>query len=274
MEREREFTFTPKDFQFIRKLVAEQTGIALSEAKTHMVYSRLSRRLRSLNIPTFAQYCDYLTGDNSEELTHFINAITTNLTAFFRENHHFEHLAHTLLPELFATKTKRRVRIWSAGCSTGEEPYSIAVVLRENMPKNGGWDIKVLGTDLDSNVVAKAASGIYQESSLNGVSQTRIKKYFSRTGKTGQLTVKPEIRELITFKQLNLMHDWPMKGPFDVIFCRNVVIYFNLDTQRKLFRRYASILADKGHLFIGHSETLYKVSDDFELLGSTIYQKK
>lgn len=274
MERDREFAFTQKDFQFIRKLVAEQTGISLSEAKSHMVYSRLSRRLRNLNLSTFAQYCQYLTSGDSEELTHFVNAITTNLTAFFRENHHFEYLAQTLLPKIFSSLSKKRVRIWSAGCSSGEEPYSIAMTLRESMPRTGGWDIKVLATDLDSNVVAKAASGVYKERSLSGVSAPRVKKFFTKTGKHAEYTIKPEIRELITFKQLNLMHDWPMRGPFDIIFCRNVVIYFNMDTQRQLFKRYADLLDQKGHLFIGHSESLFKVSDDFDLIGGTIYRKK
>jgi chemotaxis protein methyltransferase CheR len=271
---EREFTLTEKDFRFIRNLVAEKTGISLSDAKSHMVYSRLSRRLRSLNIPTFAQYCEYLAKGDPDELTHFVNAITTNLTAFFRENHHFEYLAGKVLPELFANKTNKRVRIWSAGCSTGEEPYSIAMVLRETMPRNPTWDIKVLATDLDSNVVAKAATGVYPQSALNGINKTRLLKYFARSGKSTPLTVKPEVRDLITFKQLNLMHEWPMKGPFDAIFCRNVVIYFNLKTQRRLFRRYAEILTDNGTLFIGHSETLFKVSSDFGLIGNTIYRKK
>ena len=274
MEQEREFAFTQKDFQFIRKLIAEQTGISLSEAKSQMVYSRLSRRLRVLKIASFAQYCEFLHHDNSDELTQFVNAITTNLTAFFRENHHFDYLANTLLPKIFSTAPHKRVRIWSAGCSTGEEPYSIAITLRENMPKYGGWDIKILATDLDSDVVAKAASGVYQERALNGVSKHRIKQYFSKSKQSGQLTVNPEIRDLITFKQLNLMNDWPMKGPFDIIFCRNVVIYFNVETQRRLFKRYADMLVNNGHLFIGHSETLFKVSNDFELIGGTIYRKK
>ena len=273
MESEREFDFTQKDFKFIRDLVAEQTGIALSEAKTHMVYSRLSRRLRSLNIPTFAQYCNYLNNDNGDELVNFVNALTTNLTAFFRENHHFEFLASTLLPEIFSTKANKRIRIWSAGCSTGEEPYSLAIVLRENMPKTSNWDVKILATDLDSNVVSKASSGVYEESRLNGVSTQRLKRFFIKNRSTNQVKVKPEVRELITFKQLNLMHEWPMKGPFDFIFCRNVVIYFNKDTQKTLFKRFADMTVDKGFMFIGHSESLFKVSTQYHLIGNTIYQK-
>ena len=273
MESDREFNFTQKDFNFIRELVAQHTGIALSEAKTHMVYSRLSRRLRSLNIPSFAQYCDYLNKGATDELVHFVNALTTNLTAFFRENHHFEFLAKKVLPNIFTAKNNKRVRIWSAGCSTGEGPYSLAMVLCENLPRNNGWDVKILATDLDSNVVEKASHGIYDESRLSGISSQRMKRFFIRSRTSKQVKVKPEVRDLITFKQLNLMHDWPMKGPFDFIFCRNVVIYFNKDTQKRLFQRFADISVDKGFLFIGHSETLFKVSDQYQLIGNTIYQK-
>jgi chemotaxis protein methyltransferase CheR len=273
MELDREFNFTNKDFMFIRDLVAEQTGIALSEAKTHMVYSRLARRLRSLNIPSFAQYCDYLTNDGSDELVHFINALTTNLTAFFREKHHFEFLAKTVLPHIFAAKSEKRIRIWSAGCSTGEEPYSIAMVLQECLPTNCDWDVKILATDLDSNVVDKASSGIYEQSRVNGMSAQRMQRFFQKNRFNNQVKVKPEVRDLITFKQLNLMHSWPMKGHFDFIFCRNVVIYFNKETQKKLFKRFADLTMDKGYLFIGHSESLFKVSTQYELIGNTIYQK-
>ena len=276
MESEREFDFTQKDFKFIRDLVAEQTGIALSEAKTHMVYSRLSRRLRSLNIPTFAQYCNYLNNDNGDELVNFVNALTTNLTAFFRENHHFEYLSDTILPVLTRNNPSRRIRIWSAGCSTGEEPYSLAITLFENIPKIETWDVKILATDLDTNVLTKAASGIYDEERVAGIDGKILNKYF-RAGNgsnEGRVRVLDHVKSIITFKQLNLMGPWPMKGPFDFIFCRNVVIYFDKPTQKILFERYADILASKGFLFIGHSESLFKVTDRYDLLGNTIYQKK
>ena len=150
----REFKFTDQHFNFIRTLVAEKTGISLSEAKRDMVYSRLTRRLRKLDIGGFDQYCNLLRQENEDELIQFINAITTNLTSFFRENHHFEYLKDKILPALFANKTQKRLRIWSAGCSTGEEPYSIAMVVNEFVSRHRGWDIKILATDLDSNVVA------------------------------------------------------------------------------------------------------------------------
>jgi chemotaxis protein methyltransferase CheR len=272
----REFSFTDKHFNFIRTLVAEKTGIALSEAKRDMVYSRLTRRLRKLGIDGFDQYCDLLRQEDDEELIEFINAITTNLTSFFRENHHFDYLKNKILPSLFANNTQKRLRIWSAGCSTGEEPYSLAMVVNEVASRYRGWDIKILATDLDSNVVATAADGIYLQSRVNGVTKERLHKYFRRRGKgdAAELQISAELKRLITFKQLNLMHEWPMQGLFDIIFCRNVVIYFNKDTQRALFDRYADILADDGHLFVGHSETLFRVSERFSLLGGTIYKKK
>ena len=272
----REFCFTDQNFTFIRKLVAEKTGIALSEAKRDMVYSRLSRRLRKLDIGGFDQYCELLRQDNEDELIQFINAITTNLTSFFRENHHFEFLKDKVLPALAASKKDKRIRIWSAGCSTGEEPYSIAMVVNEFAEKHHGWDIRILATDLDTNVLTTAEAGVYQQSRITGITKERLHKYFRkrRDSQASEVQVSPQLKEMITFKQLNLMHEWPMKGPFDVIFCRNVVIYFNKDTQRVLFERYADILHEQGHLFIGHSETLFKVSDCFTLLGGTIYKKK
>ena len=273
MAKSKEFNFTDKDFHFIRKLVLDKTGIALSEAKSDMVYSRLTRRLRILNLNRFAEYLNILKNNDEEELVHFVNAITTNLTSFFRENHHFEFLANTLLPKLLKTKSDRRLRIWSAGCSTGEEPYSIAMVIRELMSKAQDWDVKILATDLDSNVVENASNGIYMRDKLTGVSDKRLKRFFQTNNSSGEVKAGNEIRDLITFKQLNLMHEWPFKGPFDFIFCRNVVIYFNKDTQRELFERYANYTVDGGHLFIGHSESLFKVCDRYELLGNTIYNK-
>ncbi len=271
---EREFVFTDADFEFIRQLVAEKTGIVLNDAKRNLVYSRLSRRLRQLELEHFADYCDLLKAGDDGELVNFTNAITTNLTSFFRENHHFEYLRDTLLPELMQGKADRRLRCWSAGCSTGEEPYSIAMVLRETLPEQG-WDMRILATDLDSDVVARAQRGVYAQERVNGISAERLRRWFLR-GKgdnEGMVQVRPPLRELITFRQLNLMHEWPIHGPLDFIFCRNVVIYFDKPTQKILFDRYAELLPVGGHLFIGHSESLFKVSDRFKLIGKTIYRK-
>ncbi len=273
---EREFEFSRKDFEFIRDLVGERTGIVLSDHKVDLVYGRLSRRLRTLKIQKFSDYLDLLQSGNDEELVEFTNALTTNLTSFFRESHHFDFLRGTALPTIMRNRPNKRLRIWSAGCSTGEEPYTIAMTMKETVGLTGAWDTKVLATDLDSNVVATGRNATYSLEKVNGVSDARLKKWF-RKGRgddnSGKVQMAQELRDLISFKQLNLMNEWPMKGKMDVIFCRNVVIYFNKDTQRILFDRYADILADDGYLFVGHSETLAKVTDRFKLIGKTIYKK-
>ena len=274
--RNREFEFTDASFERIRQFVTEHTGIVLSDAKKDMVYGRLSKRIRKGGFGSFDAFCDALEAGDEDEQDFMINAITTNLTAFFRENHHFEFLANTVIPDLVEkNKHNKRIRIWSAGCSTGEEPYSIAMILKEFLPDFDQWDVKILATDLDANVVAQGQSGIYRADRIEGLPEHRIKRWFKRGrgDKADMVKVSPELQKLITFKRLNLLHQWPMKGQFDFMFCRNVVIYFDKDTQRVLFERYADILAPEAHLFIGHSETLYKVSTRFDSLGHTIYRK-
>ncbi len=276
MEIQRDFDFTERDFERIRRLVREHSGINLTEAKKDMVYSRLARRLRALGLKRFSEYCALVENDDGGELVNFTNSITTNLTAFFRENHHFEYLAGTLLPRLRREKgTQRRIRAWSAGCSTGEEPYSIAMVLKESLPSHENWDVRILATDLDSNVLETARRGIYSEQRLSGVSGERRRRWFLK-GKgrhEGSVRVSPALQEIIRFRQLNLLREWPFRGPFDFIFCRNVVIYFDKPTQKTLFERYADVLTEQAHLFIGHSESLFKVTDRFKLIGQTIYRK-
>ena len=271
---EREFLFTKYDFDRLRQLVNEHTGIKLSDHKQEMLYSRLSRRLRALNLSTFSSYYTLLQRDKSEELVHFINAITTNLTAFFREPHHFELLAQVLLPELLVKKqTSRRLRIWSAGCASGEEAYSIAMIIKEVVPVD--WDVKILATDLDSSVLEKGKLGLYDEERISGISLARLHRWFKKgTGLAkGKIQVSKELQELITFKHLNLISLWPMRGPFDIIFCRNVVIYFDKSTQRILFERFAHILDKESYLLIGHSENLFQLSTCFRLLQQTVYVK-
>lgn len=271
----REFEFSAKDFKYISDVIADRTGIVLSEAKHDMVYSRLSRRLRDLKLTEFSQYLSLIKSGNEEEILAFTNAITTNLTSFFREKHHFEYLRSKVLPELKKTKKDRRIRVWSAGCSSGEEPYSVAMTIRDVFPTLDGWDIKILATDLDTNMVQTASNGVYTEERVAGLDKAHLKKWVKR-GKgehEGKIRMAQELRDMITFNQLNLMDEWPIRGPFDFMFCRNVVIYFNKDTQRELFERYANLVADDGHLFIGHSESLNKVSTRFDLIGQTIYKK-
>ncbi len=272
---DREFQFDDRDFAFIRRLVHAEAGIALSDAKRHLVYGRLSRRLRHLRLARFSDYCALLESDGGHELRELINAITTNLTSFFREMHHFTYLRQTLVPQLVAQNAAtRRIRVWSAGCSTGEEPYSIAMTLRESVPP--GWDVRILATDIDSRVIDTAEAGIYAEERVEAMDPVVRKRWIrrGRGAQAGRVRVAAELREMITFRRLNLMDAWPMRGPFDVLFCRNVVIYFDKETQAVLFGRYADLLAPRGHLFIGHSENLWRVSDRFEPLGHTMYRKK
>lgn len=269
---DREFPMSERNFRVLKKIAYDVTGINLSDHKQNMIYGRLARRIRALGLRDFDQYCELLAQDSSPEIREFVNAITTNLTAFFRENHHFEFVKNSLLPELLRRKqSERRIRLWSAGCSTGEEPYSLAMVVR-SIPALHTWDVKILATDLDSNVLEKAENGEYAAERFTGI-PPQYHTYVEREPGRNTIGIREEIRRLVTFKQLNLLHQWPMKGPFDVIFCRNVVIYFDAPTQVKLFDRYANMLAPDGHLFIGHSESLHKISERFVSLGRTIYRR-
>jgi len=268
----REFALSDEDFQTISKKVYEACGIVLGPHKKEMVYSRLARRIRANQLDSFRSYLAFLEEHEAVEFSQFINAITTNLTSFFRENHHFEHLSQTVIPRLLdANKMTKRVRIWSAGCSTGEEPYSIAMMISGRFPPD--WDIKILATDLDSDVLSKAQSGVYDAGNITGLDDPILKKWFLKSASGQAYKVKPELQSLISFKRLNLLEKWPMKGPFDVIFCRNVLIYFDKDTKDKLFKGYHAMLASKGNLFIGHSETMGKEHHGFTNLGRTMYQK-
>ena len=271
----RDYDLSDAEFSRLRGLVYKHTGIALSDAKRELVYGRLSKRLRSLGMSSFSEYCGMLEGAHTDELQELTNAITTNLTSFFREKHHFEQLAAEVLPPMQrAADNRRRLRVWSAGCSTGEEPYSIAITLREALAASRDWDVKLLATDIDSKVVATAQAGSYRSDRFKGMSADRVKRWFpSPAGQPDQGVASPELKSLITFRQLNLLNPWPMKGPFDVIFCRNVVIYFDKETQRTLFERMAALQKPGGWLFIGHSENLFNVSQRYKLEGRTAYRR-
>jgi chemotaxis protein methyltransferase CheR len=271
-----DFQLTDAEFDRLRVLVREHTGIALADSKRQLVYGRLARRLRALKLSSFAEYIRVLERGEAGEIEEFTNAVTTNLTSFFREPHHFDYFAQTMLPEAVARgAARRRLRVWCCAASTGEEPFSIAMVLREAQALLAGWDVKLLATDLDSNVLAHARQGVYGRDRFTAVSGKRIAGYFEEVQVDAQekLAASDELRSLITFKQLNLMHEWPMKGPFDAIFCRNVIIYFDKETQRMLFERMAALQRPGDYLFLGHSESLYRVSDRYELIGRTIYRR-
>jgi chemotaxis protein methyltransferase CheR len=272
----REYIFTTADFNRLRDRIGSHSGISLSDSKQDLVYGRLSRRLRARGLTCFSDYCELLESGDREEIEHFVNALTTNLTSFFREKHHFEYLRDETSKHLEnMLKSGKPVRIWSAGCSTGEEPYSIAMTLAESIPGIENHDIRILATDLDTNVVAHAASGIYSNSQIEGLPNERRNRWFEKgSGKhEGFIRTSSTLRKLIAFRSLNLMEKWPMTGLFDVVFCRNVVIYFDKPTQRVLFDRFADTMQADSTLFIGHSETLHNVSDRFAPAGKTIYRK-
>ena len=270
----REFSFDDRQFERLRALVASFTGICLSDAKRDMTYGRIARRLRALGMTDFDQYCDLIERGDDTELEHFVNAITTNLTSFFRERHHFEYLAESVLPEVLErNRAERRLRIWSAGCSTGEEPYSIAMTALDSCPRMSGWVARILATDLDSDVLERASNGIYASDRVTGIDRARQSRWFQR-GADQRVRVVPEVRDLIRFRRPNLMEPWPMRGPFDVILCRNVVIYFDKETQRRLFDRYAEILAPAGVLFVAPSECPSRVPVRIDVIGQTPYRRR
>ncbi|MGI9213614.1 MAG: CheR family methyltransferase [Methylococcaceae bacterium] len=272
----REFEFTWDDFNHLRTLSYEHSGIKVPDDKFDMFYCRLAKRIRLLKLPNFKAYCHYLRHHHDSEFTEFINSITTNLTSFFRENHHFDYLTQQIIPEIKRRKNQNnRIRIWSAGCSTGEEPYSIAITLLENGIHPGAWNVKILATDLDTQVLAKASSGIYTQDRLEGIDKDRIKRWFqkNRSSPVGQVRVKSELASFITFRQLNLINTWRLSGPFDVIFCRNVLIYFDHATKASIINRFADLILPDQHLIIGHSESLHNICDRFTGLGNTIYRR-
>jgi chemotaxis protein methyltransferase CheR len=272
----REFAFSSGDFEYLVQLAYKHAGIALSDSKRNLVYSRLSRRLRALNLTSFADYRAHLEADPGET-ERFVNSISTNHTKFFREGHHFTHLASNVA-QPFAHQDQRRagrrLRIWSAGCSTGEEPYTIALVLRREIADIARRDARVLATDIDTDVLAKASQGEYAAEALDSIPDPYC-RYVQPVEDSNPSTVRiaHEVRSLITFRRLNLMETWPMKGPFDAIFCRNVMIYFDGPTKSKLIDRYIRLLKPGGWLYIGHSESLLGSHPGLHLVGRTIYRR-
>lgn len=278
--KSREFRFTDRDFEYIATLLKRRTGIALGDCKMDMAYARLAGRIRQLGMTSFESYINYLEGpDGEDEVGHLVNSLTTNLTRFFREKHHFEHLAKVSVPEslrLIKAGERNRLRIWTAGCSTGEEAYSIAMVLRDCVSGMKKMDARILATDLDTIVLDKAARGVYPaEPALKLPAQERA-RHFESLGDpaTDDWKVRPDLRQLVVFNQLNLLGPWPMTNLFDVIFCRNVMIYFDRDTTRALLARLADQLRPGGWLYVGHSENVGHYTDRFVRAGITIYNKQ
>lgn len=272
---EGEFVFRTEDFRRIAAMLHADAGIFLPEAKSTLVYSRLVKRLRVLGMASFRDYCAFLDeSGGADERQQMMAALTTNVTRFFREPHHFEHLKTKVLPPLLdAAKRGGRVRIWSAGCSKGHEPYSIAMTVLGLMPDAADRDVRILATDIDPNVVEEGRAGLYDKAALEGVPPAEFKRFLRPEGKSGLYSVSDEMRRLVSFRELNLMGQWPMAGKFDIIFCRNVVIYFDEATQAKIWGRYSGALAKGGTLCIGHSERLSgEAQSRFTNVGITIYR--
>ncbi|MEW6563004.1 MAG: CheR family methyltransferase [Pseudomonadota bacterium] len=266
----REFLFTAQDFERVRKMIYEHAGIALSDSKQELVYSRLSRRLRALGLRNFREYLDALEGSGDGEWELFTNALTTNLTSFFREPHHFPILAEYLR----AMKGKRPINIWCSAASTGEEPYSIAMTVVEALGSLNP-DVTIIASDLDTNVLEQAKRGVYPEERIAKMNPDMLRRFFLRgTGsQAGYVRVRPELRDMITFQQINLLHEkWPLRPPFDVIFCRNVMIYFDKQTQLNILKKFVPLMRSDGLLFAGHSESFYHADAYFSLRGKTVYE--
>lgn len=275
-DQEREFAYTDADFQKMRGMLNRLTGITLQERGREMVYNRLARRLRVLELDSVAAYISLVEGDGAEARL-FADSLTTNTTSFFREDHHFTYLSDVLIPGWIDRRShSKKVRIWSAACSFGQEPYTLAMVLMESDLRASGFDVRILATDIDGGALETARAGIYRADDLKEVSAARQKRWFRRgTGAhDGQVRVAPELKQIITFNHLNLMDPWPVKGPFDLILCRNVYIYFASEVCSKLTTRFGELLPAQGILMLGHSESIVDASAPFESLGKTIYRRQ
>ena len=266
----REFVFTTADFDRVRKLIYGHAGISLSVAKQDMVYSRLARRLRETRLKSFGEYLDLLERGDKVEWEKFVNSLTTNLTSFFREPHHFPILAD----HLKKLQGKSPIKIWCSAASTGEEPYSIAMTVVETF---GSFNtpVSIFASDLDTSVLYTAAKGVYALDRVDKMSPERLNRFFVRGNgaQDGSYIVKPELRRMVTFQRLNLLEpNWPVRGPLDVLFCRNVMIYFDKPTQHKILTRFAPLMSSNGLLFAGHSESFLHSAEIFRSLGKTVYE--
>ncbi|MDD2913976.1 MAG: chemotaxis protein CheR [Gallionella sp.] len=267
---DREFKFTTKDFEQVRQMIYEHAGISLNPSKQDMVYSRLARRLRATGINNFKDYLALLESNNEAEWEAFVNSLTTNLTSFFREPHHFPLLAEHVLKQ----KGKHPISLWCSAASTGEEPYTMAMTMVDAF---GTFTppVTIVATDLDTNVLAKAEAGVYPIERIEKLPDAVVKRFFLKgTGaQAGFVRVRPELRAMITFRQVNLLSDdWHIRGPLDAIFCRNVMIYFDKATQLKILERFAPLLQPDGLLFAGHSESFHNAGHVFTLRGKTVYE--
>jgi chemotaxis protein methyltransferase CheR len=278
LKHENDLAMSDDDFGLIVRLVKQHAGIHLGPHKRAMVYARLAGRLRNLGMTSFESYCATLAHPRGEaEIGFLVNAITTNFTRFFRERHHFEHLAQEVIPAAIrrAAKTgRRRLRIWSAACATGEEAYSIAMVMRQCIPDLDLWDARVLATDISTDVLSAAEAGIYGLRQMMDVPNEMVDKYFRPTPENpDDYKIAPLASGLVTFNWLNLLESWPMEGPFDAIFCRNVIIYFDNQAQDSVVRRCGGMLGPNGVLYLGHSESALWSHCGLQLIGRSTYRR-
>jgi chemotaxis protein methyltransferase CheR len=269
--RDREFAFTKEDFERVCRMIYDYAGISLKPSKQDMVYSRLARRLRANGIDNFRDYLALLERGNGVEWEEFVNSLTTNLTSFFREPHHFPLLAEHAIKQ----KGRQPLALWCSAASTGEEPYSIAMTMVDAF---GSFTppVSIVATDVDTHVLGKAEEGVYPMESIEKLDADVVKRFFLKgTGaRSGFARVRPELRAMIVFRQLNLLsNNWPIRGPLDAIFCRNVMIYFDKETQLKILQKFAPLLKPDGLLFAGHSESFHNATHLFHLRGKTVYEQ-
>ena len=265
----REFHFTAADFERVRKLIYDRAGIALSPVKQDMVYSRLARRLRAHGYTTFGQYLAHLESGDEQEWETFTNSLTTNLTSFFREAHHFPILAQQMV-----RSKARPFRIWCSAASTGEEPYSLAITACEAF-KTLSPPVSIFASDIDTNVLATAGRGVYPEDRVDKMEPERLRQFFQRgaAAQAGYVRIRPDLQKLVTFSRVNLLDvRWPLEGPFDALFCRNVMIYFDKPTQYEILKKFKPLLREGGRLYAGHSESFLHAADLFRSLGRTVYE--
>lgn len=267
---EREFEFTQENFERISELIYQHAGISLKPSKQHMVYSRLARRLRVNGLDSFKDYLALLENNNEAEWEAFVNSLTTNLTSFFREPHHFPLLAEHMEKQ----RGEHPISLWCAAASTGEEPYSMAMTVVDTF---GSFNppVTIVASDVDTNVLAKAQAGIYPAERIEKLPEDKVKRFFLKgTGaQSGYVRVRPELRAMVDFRPLNLLSkEWSVKGPLDAIFCRNVMIYFDKETQLKILQRFAPLMRPDGLLFAGHSESFHNATQVFRLRGKTVYE--
>jgi len=273
------FNIKDREFKLLSDLVYQTIGINLGPAKKELLRTRLGKRLRLLGIDSFKDYYRYVTEENKDELTNLFDAISTNLTSFFREQNHFDYLNETVLPELLDEGKKKgdwQLRVWSAACSTGEEPYSLAITLSDYLGQSSKWGVKMLATDVNTEVLGKAEMGVYKEDRVDGLSKIMLRNHFLRGegNQLGMVRVKRYLRDMITFRRINLTSPrYPFKKEFDVIFCRNVMIYFDKFTQREIVDKMHKHLKKGGYLFLGHAESLTGIKTDFKYIKPTIYKK-